>query len=101
MTGTVLGSWNDGPITRVPLPVKTPSNAAVNLVSRSRTRDLNLLAPSPRSMRRVAGLLGGPGSGRMGGDAHDVHGPGLEIPDVILHDLTRRMGLALPPLSRH
>ena len=27
----------------------------------------------------VAGLLGGPGPGRMGGDAQDVHRPGLDL----------------------
>jgi len=33
--------------TRVPFPAKTPSNAVVNLPSRSRIRNLNLLARSP------------------------------------------------------
>jgi hypothetical protein len=40
-------------ITRVPFPAKTPSNAVVNLPSRSRIRNLHLLARSPRSMRRL------------------------------------------------
>ena len=29
--------------------------------------------------QEVAGLLGSPGSGRMGGDAQDVHGAGLDL----------------------
>jgi hypothetical protein len=40
-------------ITRVPFPAKTPSNAMVSLPSRSRLRNLNLLARSPRPMRRL------------------------------------------------
>src|SRR2546430_12582690 len=28
---------------------------------------------------KVAGLLGGPGSGRVRGDAQDVHGPSLDL----------------------
>ncbi len=38
---------------RAPLPVTTSSNAAVNVVSRSRIRKLNLPARSPRSMSRL------------------------------------------------
>jgi hypothetical protein len=48
-------------ITRVSLPEKTSSNAGVNLLSRSRIRNLNSPARSPRSMSRlrVCGRLGG------------------------------------------
>jgi hypothetical protein len=67
-------------ITRVPFPAKTPSNAVVNLPSRSRIRNLYLLALA-EVHEKVAGLLGGPGSGRMSGDAQDVHGPGLDLHD--------------------
>jgi hypothetical protein len=28
---------------------------------------------------QVAGLLGGPGAGGVGGDAQDVHGPGVDL----------------------
>jgi hypothetical protein len=66
-------------MTRVPFPVKTSSNAAMNLPSRSRIRNLKRPARSPRSVRQVAGLLDGPGAGRVGGDAEDVHGPGLDL----------------------
>src|SRR5258708_4452041 len=40
-------------IARVPFPAKTPSNAAVNLLSRSRIRNLNCPARSPRSIIRL------------------------------------------------
>jgi hypothetical protein len=40
-------------ITRVPFPAKTPSNAAVNLLSRSRITNLKRAARSPRSMSRL------------------------------------------------
>src|SRR5260370_363025 len=46
---------------------ETPPDAVVNLPSRSRTRTLNWRA------RR--------GSGRIGGNAQDVHGPGLDLHD--------------------
>jgi hypothetical protein len=65
-------------ITRVPFPPKTPSNAAANLPSRSRIRNLNPLALA-EVHEEVACLLGSPGSGRMGGDAQNVHGAGLDL----------------------
>jgi hypothetical protein len=40
-------------MTRVPLPAKTPSNAVVNLLSRSRIKNLNPFARSPRSMSKL------------------------------------------------
>jgi hypothetical protein len=46
------GVWTGVLITRVPFPVKRPSNAAVNLLSRSRMMNLNRPARSPRSRRR-------------------------------------------------
>jgi len=48
-----LGDRTGVLITRVPFPAKTSSNAAVNLPSRSRIRNLNLLARSPRSIMRL------------------------------------------------
>ena len=38
---------------RMSAPTKTASNAAVNLLSRSRIRNRNRSAPSPRSMNRL------------------------------------------------
>ena len=35
--------------------------------------------PPAEVHQEVAGLLGSPGSGRMGGDAQDVHGAGLDL----------------------
>ena len=103
-------------ITRVPFPAKTSSNAVVNLLSRSRIRNLNLLGPLAEVHQEVAGLLGGPGSGRMGGDAQDVHGPGLDlhheqdvqaleqhgvdVQEVARQDAGRLGGQELPPGRR-
>jgi hypothetical protein len=64
-------------ITRVPLPDKT-SNAAVNLLSLWRMRNLNC-SPLAEVHQEVAGLLGCPGPGRMSGDPQDVHRPGLDL----------------------
>src|SRR5690242_21643120 len=66
-------------ITRVPFPVKAPSNAAVNLLSRSRIYELEPSGPVAEVQEEVAGLLGGPGPGKVRGDAQDVHGPGLDL----------------------
>ena len=51
---------------------KTASNAAVNLPSRSRMRNRNG-GGVVEVHEEVAGLLGQPGAGRVGGDAEDVH----------------------------
>jgi hypothetical protein len=53
-------------------PANTASKAAVNLLSRSRIKNRNCSARSPRSMSRL-GLLGHPGPGGIGGDSGDVH----------------------------
>ena len=58
---------------RASTAVKTASKAVVNLVSRSRMRNRKRRPASSRSMQEVAGLLGQPGSGGVGGDAEDVH----------------------------
>ena len=53
---------------------RTPRRTtAVNCPARSRIRNRNRATCSPRSMTQVAGLLGGPGAGRDGGDAQEVH----------------------------
>jgi hypothetical protein len=55
------------------MAVKTASKAAVNLLSRSWMRNRKPRLASSRSISRFMGLLGEPGSGRVGGDAEDVH----------------------------
>jgi hypothetical protein len=45
-------------ITLVPLPAKTPSNATVNLLSRSRIKNLKVLAHSQTSIRRLRARWG-------------------------------------------
>jgi hypothetical protein len=42
-------------------------------------QELEPPGPAAGAHEQVAGLLGGPGSGRMRGDAQDVHGPGLDL----------------------
>jgi hypothetical protein len=42
-------------------------------------QELELPGPITEVHHQVAGLLGSPCSGRMGGDAEDVHGSGLDL----------------------
>ena len=58
---------------RMSVAVKTASNAAVNLASRSRMRNRKRLAGVVEVHEQVAGLLGHPGAGGMRGDPEDVH----------------------------
>jgi hypothetical protein len=62
----------------MPVSANTAAKPAVNVLSRSRIRNRNWVARSPRSMsaevqEQVAGLLGHPGASGMGGDPGDVH----------------------------
>ena len=61
--------------------VKTASNAAVNLASRSRIRKSEARAGVVEADEQVAGLLGQPGAGRVCGDPQDVHSPGGVLDD--------------------
>jgi hypothetical protein len=61
---------------RMSAPANTASKAAVNVLSRSRIKNRNRLVRSPRSMSKIAGLLGHPGSGGMGGAPGVVHAAG-------------------------
>jgi len=54
-------------------PVKTASNAAVNVRSRSRIRNPEPVAAVAEVHQQVAGLLGDPGAGGVGGDPREVH----------------------------
>jgi hypothetical protein len=65
-------------MTCVPLPAKTSSNAAANLASRSRIRNLKR-GRLAEVHEQVAGLLGRPWPGWVGGDAEDMYGPGLDL----------------------
>jgi hypothetical protein len=64
---------------RMPLPANTSSNAAVNLVSRSRVRNFEAAGAFAEVHEQVTGLLGGPRSGGVRSDAQDVHLPGLDL----------------------
>jgi hypothetical protein len=64
--------------TRVPLPEKTSSNAAVNLLSRSRIKT-GSCRPLAKIRQQITGLLGGPRPGRMSRHAQDMHRPGLDF----------------------
>ena len=59
----------------------TASKMAVNLLSRSRMKNLNLGRAVTEVHQQVAGLLGDPGSGWVGGDTQQVHAAG-----GMLHD---------------
>ena len=63
------------------MAVKTASKAAVNLASRSRMRNRKRLAGVVEVHEQVAGLLGQPGAGGVGGDAEDVHAAGGVLDD--------------------
>jgi hypothetical protein len=65
-------------ITRVPFPAKTPSKTAVNLLSRSRSKNLTQLALA-EFHQQIPSLLGRPGPGWIRGDAQDVHSPALDL----------------------
>jgi len=64
---------------RVAFPANTSSNAAVNLLSRSRIQEPETAGACAEIHEQVPGLLGSPGSGRVRGDAQDIHGPGLDL----------------------
>jgi hypothetical protein len=65
---------------RTSMPVNTVSNAAVNLASRP--DEESEAAPGVVEIHdEVAGLLGQPGAGRVGGDAEDVYAAGGVLDD--------------------
>ena len=66
----------------MPAAVKTASKAVVNLASRSRKRNRKRRPVSSlKAHPQVAGLLGQPGAGGMGGDPEDVHPAGGVLDD--------------------
>ena len=56
----------------IPAPARTASNDAVNWPARSRTRNRKRGGAVVEVHQQVAGLLGGPGSGRVAGRPEDV-----------------------------
>jgi hypothetical protein len=58
---------------RMLAPANTASKAAVNLLSRSRIKEPKLFGAVAEVNKQVAGLLGDPGTGWMGGDPGEVH----------------------------
>ena len=70
---------------RMPAPAKTASKAVVNLLSRSRIKNRSCSARVAEVHQQVAGLLGHPAAGGMGGDPGDVHPPGpmLDHPEDV------------------
>jgi hypothetical protein len=63
-------------ITSAPAAVNTASNAAVNLLSRSRSRKVDPVLDVDQHVTR---LLGDPGAGRMSGDPGQVHPAGGQL----------------------
>ena len=102
---------------RMPFPASTWSTIGVNLLSRSRIRNLKWPAAFAEVHEQVAGLLRGPRSGGAGGDARDVHPPGLDlhheedvqaceehgvsVQEVARQYFGRLRGKELPPGRRH
>src|SRR5437762_13621258 len=64
---------------RVPLLANISSNAAVNLLSRSRIRNLKWPTRSPRSMSRLRACWAVHAPVGCSGDAQDVHPPVLDL----------------------
>jgi hypothetical protein len=64
---------------RIPLPANTSSNTEVNLLSRSRIKNLNWPARWPRSIRRLRACWAGPRPGGVRGDTQDMHPPGADL----------------------
>src|SRR6185312_5646283 len=67
------GAWGGVLMIRMSAPAKTASNAVVNLLSRSRMRNREPDGAVAEVHEKVAGLLGDPGAGGVGGDPGDVH----------------------------
>ena len=67
---------------RMSAPANTASNAAVNLLSRSRDQEPEPVRSLSEVHQQVAGLLGDPGSGGVGGDPGEVHAAAI----VLDHD---------------
>jgi hypothetical protein len=78
---------------RAPLPVNTLSNAAVNLLSRSRIRNLNWPARAPDPSAGY-GPAGGPRPDGVRGRAQGVHAAGLDF-----HHEEHSLESGLPLLS--
>jgi hypothetical protein len=76
-----MGAWGGIFSTATPAAVNTAGKAALNLASRSRTRNRNPAARSPNSISRVAGGLGDPVSGRVGGDPGQAHPAAVDLDD--------------------
>ena len=62
----------------MPAAVNTASKTAVNLASRSRSRNRRPVARWSIH-QEIPGLLGDPGAGRVSGHADQVHLPGGEL----------------------
>ena len=63
----------------MPAPARTVSKVVVNWPARSRTREPEGGGAVVEVHQQVAGLLSGPGSGRMAGRPEDVHVAGRDL----------------------
>ena len=84
------GAWTGVLIIRMPAAVKTASNAAVYLASRSLIKP-QAVGSFTEVHERVPGLLHCPGGGRVGGDAGQEDKPEVWV--------TRLMGTRPPALT--
>jgi hypothetical protein len=75
---------------RTSFPVNTSSKALVNLMSRSRIRKSETASTFAEIHEQVPGLLRGPRSGGVRGDAQDVYTPGVD------HGYASAFGVKVP-----
>ena len=65
----------------MPFPAETPPDPVVELGVPVTDQEPEPAGALAEVHEKVAGLPDGPGSGRIGGNAQDVHGPGLDLHD--------------------
>jgi hypothetical protein len=73
--GIGVRAWIGVPMTSVPTTRQRSSKARVNLVSRIRNRS----RPPQQASQGASGVLGDPCVGGVGGDAGEVHTPGVQL----------------------
>ena len=77
-TALALGAWIGVRMTWAPTARQRSSKTRVNLLSRSRIRNRMVVVSPSRVAREVAGLLGDPCAGGVGGDTREVDSSGVQ-----------------------
>ena len=84
----------------MPCAAKTASNAAVNLAVPVAEQEHEPARPLAEVHQQVPGLLGRPGPVRVGGDAQDVHAPGLDLHHEQDVDALEQDGVDMEEIAR-